>query len=216
MVETLEKLLFREYVRDRKSIRQIARILGHSFCFIQYNLKKYGIPIRSMSEAHIGIRPSIKTREKISNTMKGFKHSPESIEKMKLNHADISGSKNYWYGKRLSIDHRRKLSLGKLGPKNPNFGKPPKHGKHEKYKGIWMRSSWEILYAKWLDRNNIKRLYEPKTFILSNITYTPDFYLPEIDEFIEIKGWWHPNTKKKFNLFRKLYTDIKIKILMKP
>ena len=44
----------------------------------------------------------------------------------------------------------------------------------------------------------------------------PDFYLPETDEYIEIKGWWWGSGKKRFDLFKKNYPKIDIKVLMKP
>lgn len=83
-----------------------------------------------------------------------------------------------------------------------------------KYKNIWMRSSWEIKYAKYLDSKNIVWKYEFKRFDLGNTTYTPDFYLPETNEYIEIKGWWRGNSKLKFDIFLKLYKDVKITLLM--
>ena len=74
-----------------------------------------------------------------------------------------------------------------IGRNSPRFGKLAIHGKKIKYNGIWMRSTWEVAYAKWLDKQNIKWLYESKVFDLGNCTYTPDFYLPESDTYIEIK-----------------------------
>ncbi len=53
------------------------------------------------------------------------------------------------------------------------------------YKGLNFRSNWEMVYAKYLDKNKIKWFYEPKTFDLGNTTYTPDFYLPETDVYIK-------------------------------
>lgn len=99
-------------------------------------------------------------------------------------------------------------SKGKLGSM---FGKVT-HGKRETYKGITMRSSWEIAYAKYLDYLNITWQYESKTFDLGNCTYTPDFYLPVIDSYIEIKGYWRDKAYRKFIKFKKLYPDIKIKV----
>lgn len=83
-------------------------------------------------------------------------------------------------------------------------------GKQIKYKSIWMRSSWEVAYAKYLDNLRIKWSYEPKTFDLGNTTYTPDFYLPETDTYIEIKGYWRPDALNKFLAFKLLYPEIKI------
>jgi len=88
-------------------------------------------------------------------------------------------------------------------------------GKGDYYKGIWMRSSYEIAYAKYLDNHNIIWTYESKVFDLGNGTYRPDFYLPKINTYIEIKGYWRKEAKKKFNLFRKLYPRVKTNILNK-
>jgi len=96
---------------------------------------------------------------------------------------------------------------------NPNFGKLAKHSKWVKYKNIFMRSNWEVLYAKYLDKNKIKWQYESKVFNLGDSTYRPDFYLSEINNYIEIKGYWRDDAKKKFNLFKKLYPKINIKVL---
>ena len=89
----------------------------------------------------------------------------------------------------------------------------PKIIKKIKYHGIWMRSSWEVAYAEYLDRQKIKWQYESKTFDLGDTTYTPDFYLPETDEYIEIKGFFRKDAKRKFKLFKKKYYHIKIFLL---
>ena len=99
------------------------------------------------------------------------------------------------------------------GKNNWFYGKPSFHGKHGYYKNISMRSSWEIKYAKYLDKNNIKWLYESKTFDLGNSTYTPDFYLPKTNEYIEIKGYFPQKIKAKLNKFTKMYSNINFKIL---
>ncbi len=96
---------------------------------------------------------------------------------------------------------------------NGMFGKPSPHGKGAYYKQSWMRSSWEIKYAQYCIKNHIKYRYEPKRFNLGNSTYCPDFYLPELDKYIEIKGWFTPIAKKKFKKFKKLYPKIQIELL---
>jgi hypothetical protein len=119
----------------------------------------------------------------------------------------------YWLNK-----HRDKITKQKISKnsKGKNKGRIPSFsGKRIKYKDICFRSSWEAIYAKYLDKNNIKWLYETKVFDLENTTYRPDFYLPETDEYIEIKGYWYKTSLIKFKLFKKLYPNINIKILMK-
>jgi len=78
-----------------------------------------------------------------------------------------------------------------------------------------MRSSYEIAYAKYLDKKGIKWLYEPKAFDLGRTTYRPDFYLPETDKYIEIKGWITDKAKKKMNKFKNRYPKINFNILTK-
>jgi len=121
-------------------------------------------------------------------------------------------------GRRLSLTVKRKISKalkGRFkGKKSSGYGKI-KHAKWGEYKKIWMRSSWEILFAKYLDKNKIKWQYEPKPFDLGNTTYTPDFYLPELNKYFEIKGWWRDDAKEKFRLFKRKYSKINIKLIRK-
>jgi hypothetical protein len=122
-------------------------------------------------------------------------------------------------GKKLSRNYYDKCldcaAKERKGNNNPMFGKIAHHGKWVKYKGIKMRSTWEVKYAKWLDKQGTKWQYESKTFDLGNTTYTPDFYLPETDTYVEIKGWWRDDAKEKFELFRKKYYSMNIILLMK-
>ena len=75
-------------------------------------------------------------------------------------HSNLMKGKNHPnYGKHRPLSVRKQISLTKIklkqsvGSNNPMFGKIT-HGKGSYYKNIWMRSSWEISFAKWLDKNN--------------------------------------------------------------
>lgn len=103
-------------------------------------------------------------------------------------------------------------------------GIPPIPGKSYPYVSqfqgeVKLNHSWELLYVKYLNSNNIKWYHEYKTFkfIFNNkqTSYTPDFYLPETDEYIEIKGRWIRDAELKFNKFKEIYPNIKIKLLLK-
>jgi len=119
----------------------------------------------------------------------------------------------------LTEAHKKKISKKMKGTRkgkdNPMFNKVTT-SKRGNYNGIYMRSSWEIAYAKYLDKNNIKWQYEPEHFEIEDTCYTPDFYLPKQDLYIEIKGWWRDNAKKRFELFKQIYSEKKIQVLMKP
>jgi len=68
---------------------------------------------------------------------------------------------------------------------------------------IKMRSSWEVVFARWLDDNNEPWEYEPKIFILGKaVRYTPDFFLPARGVHVEVKGFMSDFAKKKIDAFR--------------
>jgi len=74
----------------------------------------------------------------------------------------------------------------------------------------YFRSSWEANVARYLNFLHIKWEYEPKRFHFTEIesgvlSYMPDFYLPELDIWIEVKGWLDENSKKRFEYFEKYY-----------
>ena len=80
---------------------------------------------------------------------------------------------------------------------------------------VKFRSSWEALFARWLTSNNITWEYEPRLFKLSSYeyrSYTPDFYLPDTDQWIEVKGRFYPKTRDQLLIFKNEYSDIFKKI----
>ena len=120
-------------------------------------------------------------------------------------------------GKLLSSKgYTRCQSCSTKGKRNPRYGKRASHGKRIKYADIYFRSTWEVAFAQYLDKNNIKWFYEATTFYGEDYSYTPDFYLPETKEHIEIKGWWRDKAKKKFELFKKDFPNIKLSVYTEP
>jgi hypothetical protein len=96
-----------------------------------------------------------------------------------------------------------------------NSGKAPKwKGRVFLYKGIKFRSSWEMKYAQFLDKNNIKWSYEPKFILQDGRCFSPDFLL-ECGRIIEIKGFWTEKAKEKWAMFCSLKPEIDKKILYK-
>ena len=134
-----------------------------------------------------------------NNPMYDKKHTEESLKKMR-----IAAKKNVRRGKDSNF-----------------YGKPPKHGRGSWYEckdgsKVWMRSSWEVRFAKYLDDNNIDWLYEIKKFPIHYLdkdgTYTPDFYLIKENKYIEIKGWWRDDAKVKYDSFQEQYPNIIIEV----
>ncbi len=98
------------------------------------------------------------------------------------------------------------------------LGKPCVHPPRQcQYNGIWMRSTFETRVASAFDRLGWSWQYEPERFDLGSCTYLPDFYLPDHDMYVEVKGWYGPNSQRVINAFYQQYGDDKpLAILMKP
>ena len=70
---------------------------------------------------------------------------------------------------------------------------------------VLMDSTWEVAMAKRLDhlkikwdrREDMKLPYYSKTGRKRN--YIPDFYLPDYDTYIEVKGYWTDAARYKMN-----------------
>jgi hypothetical protein len=61
-------------------------------------------------------------------------------------------------------------------------------------KYVWLRSSWEYIYAKWLDSKNINWDVEVKYYFTDEGKYLPDFFIYGEDDktiqyLVEIKGY---------------------------
>jgi len=86
--------------------------------------------------------------------------------------------------------------------------------------GIYCRSRWEANLCRYYNYTGIKWLYEPKIFYFNDsllmgkkkikkgtLSYTPDFYLSELDKWVEVKGHLRYKDKVKLKRFRKYYPE---------
>lgn len=79
---------------------------------------------------------------------------------------------------------------------------------------IWLRSTYEVRMAKALDYLSIPWEYESKSFNLSTIgIYHPDFWLPDRDMWLEVKGYMRPEAQLKLVVFHEMYRNIDLRIL---
>lgn len=69
------------------------------------------------------------------------------------------------------------------------------------YGDTTFRSRLEADWAQTLDANGVKWQYEPEMITLpSGVNYLPDFWLPELGTWIEVKGPGIPRTEKAIEL----------------
>ena len=228
--DTLTKqFLIKEYRTNKKSTVQIAFDINVNKVTIGQYLKRYHIKIRTKGETLKGRKLSKKTKLKISkgNSKEKNGNWKDGITLKKGNCIDCDKEINLYQNKHhrcrnCSQKGKNAPMYGKRGKLAPMYGKIAKHGKGQYYKKSYMRSSWEVGFAKYCIINHIKYKYEPKAFEIiykyegdkKEGTYRPDFYLPETNEYIEIKGYWRDDAKIKFDAFKKQYPNINIKILM--
>lgn len=81
-----------------------------------------------------------------------------------------------------------------------------KYDWHVKVNGkrVTMRSSYEVIFAKYLLKHRIRFEYEPRRIQLAPDTiYIPDFYLPDTDTWVEVKGYASPNWLRKRAMFER-------------
>lgn len=75
------------------------------------------------------------------------------------------------------------------------------------YAGCRFRSRLEARWARFFDHMGIRWQYEPQGFIIpdrlnltaeSSWSYLPDFYLPDSNVWVEVKGAWTPRDARRF------------------
>ena len=83
-------------------------------------------------------------------------------------------------------------------------------------KYVWLRSTWEYIYAKWLNAHNIKWDVECKTFVLSKESYRPDFFIFDNENnlvsIVEVKGFWKNRLHKYYEL-QELHPELNLSLI---
>jgi len=88
-------------------------------------------------------------------------------------------------------------------------------GYHRRKNGefVYLRSTWEYIMAKWLDKNDIDWKYEQELFNLSNGEgYRPDFFIYKNDNLkmiIEVKGYYKDRVHK-ISILRNDHPELKV------
>jgi hypothetical protein len=81
-----------------------------------------------------------------------------------------------------------------------SFAKRRKHA----YGGAVFDGTWELKFARWCDTHGVRWIRNERSFPYfygQQRRYTPDFYLPNIDCFVEIKGWAVARDQAKWSQF---------------
>lgn len=114
--------------------------------------------------------------------------------KRKISESSKRFSKIYWSDESNKIKHSKVMKKAVLeNPESYSSKNVCGRVKNITYKEHILKGGWELLFAKWLDENNIKwtNIVNPFTYYWNSgyHLYFPDFYIYEYDLFIEIKGY---------------------------
>ena len=221
------------YVSDGR-LDDLAKELGRTKNFICRKAKKLGLTKSN--------RPFMGDKEVISRSMKdyiknnghpkgmsGKKHSEET-KKLFSDHC-----KSMWEDPKSKFNSKefRQLKSDRMSKwqstrkdKGNSYSRTKKGWWSNGDKKYYMRSSWEMNYAVYLDFLVIKKEildweYETDTFWFEKIkrgvrSYTPDFKVTLNSgdiEFHEVKGWMDAKSKTKLNRMRIYHPKVVMKLI---
>jgi hypothetical protein len=127
--------------------------------------------------------------------------------------------------RRVKATHENKNAIGFNSPKVKRYAKSDTRGCQGYFynpsidKHVWLRSSWEFIFAKFLIKIGVKWDVEIKYFNLVDGTrYSPDFYLFDNDgnltTIVEIKGYFDNHAYKAEMLKENYFSDSSVKIVL--
>lgn len=151
--------------------------------------KKYGVTQNAISKARK--RGELKTRSPSEAGLLYYKHNPAQV---------------------MGIEARKRLSE-RMSENNPG-GK----SKWFEIDGKKVQGVWELEFAKYCNNHDIHwTRCKPWKYEMDGKVrhYTPDFYIPSKDLYVEIKGHWWGEDKRKMNAVLEQHNDKKIMILEK-
>ena len=165
--------------------------------------------------------PSIETRLKVAKALKGRKNPHKGVKKIprvEIRCVNPRCRKIFLSERWL---HRKfcsnKCAIEVIGrrPTSPKAARGKAGIRKDISKTLYFYSRWEANIARLFNFLGIKWIHQPRTFDLGSQTYTPDFYLPDYDIYIEVKNFLGRYSKIRDRKFRELYPNTKLILLLK-
>lgn len=221
MKENWRKGLFDFHFKKEKRIC-VRRRCNHSFEVIPSNPKIY---CSESCAAQVNNKrrkpPSQETKLKIATTLKGKASAFKGIIKVPRKKIACANPKcpkiflkERWANKKFCSN---KCAMEVIGGQvtSPRAARGKAGIRKDISKKTYFYSRWEANFARLLNYSGIKWIYAPKAFDLGSQNYTPDFYLPEYDTYIEVKNFLWKYSKIRDRKFRELYPNINLILLLK-
>lgn len=80
---------------------------------------------------------------------------------------------------------------------------------------IYFYSRWEANMARLYTLLGIEWEYAPRSFDIGGQMYTPDFYLPETDTYVEVKNFWGEYSRVRDAKFRAAHPSVRLEVILK-
>ena len=147
---------------------------------------------------------------------KSRNNEPWNKGKVGVQQAWNKGLPGTFLGKKHSTESKQKISE-KLSINNKGGRAKWYEVAGQNVQGTWERDialKFEQLNIRWIKLKTNKHTlkYEMKGKVRS---YTPDFYLPDYDMLIEVKGFWWGDDKEKMKIVLATHPDKKIVVVEK-
>jgi hypothetical protein len=84
---------------------------------------------------------------------------------------------------------------------------------HSRRLDMFFRSLYELYFAEAVHEYGLQFLYEPFWFLVGRAKMIPDFYFPDYNCFVEVKGKWGAGQKSKMKRFREHYAHVALLVL---
>ena len=167
-----------------------------TFETIRSDPKKYCSRRCSGMINNVGRKLSDETKQKIGEALKGSISPFRGVMKMPRLEI-VCGNPNCkkvfffeQYKKRKFCSNQCAMDVIGGRPTSPKAAKGKAGIRIDISDKIYFYSRWEANIARLYNYMGIKWLYAPKSFDIGGQFYTPDFYLPKLDKYIEVKNFW--------------------------
>src|SRR3990167_8323041 len=79
-----------------------------------------------------------------------------------------------------------------------------------------LRGGFEVHFARWLDDNCLRWIYEPRSFLLSDgRRFTPDFWVDGWQTYVEVKGQRRQDTDDKLRMMASEFPDAPVRLMLR-
>lgn len=162
---------------------------------------------------HERLCPSNPDRKYVSRTIG---HVPWNKGKTGLQEAWNKGLPGTFLGKKHSTESKQKISE-KLSINNKGGRSKWYEVAGQKVQGTWERDIATKLTNLSINWVKLKTNKDTLQYVMDGKirNYTPDFYLPDHNMYVEIKGYWWGNDREKMRIVLETYPELTLAVVEK-